>query len=74
MIGVNDNITIDSFAISGSTPAFEFLLPDPGDDVPFSHGDFQGSYLQESIEKYFAVIQPELSTTILIDDDSFSYE
>ncbi|MCK5052083.1 MAG: hypothetical protein KAS53_10205 [Candidatus Cloacimonetes bacterium] len=74
MIGVDNSISIESLTAGESTSELEFLLPLPGDDVPFSHGDFQGSYLQESIEKYFAVIQPELSITILIDDDSFSYE
>ena len=74
MIGVDDNVTIDSLAIGENTSEYEFLLPLPGDDVPFLYGDYSGSYMQESIEKYFAVIQPELSITIFIDDDSFSYE
>ena len=74
MTGVENNVTIDSLAIGESTPEYEFLLPLPGDDVPVSYGDYSGSYIQESIEKDFSVIQPELSITIFIDDDSFSYE
>ncbi len=74
MIGVDNNVTIDHLTVGESTSEFDFLLPLQGDDVPFSYGDYQGNYIQESIEKYFTVIQPELSITILIDDDSFTYE
>lgn len=74
MVGVDNNVTIDSLAVGESTSEFEFLLPLPGNDVPFLYGDYSGSYIQESIEKDFTIIQPELSITIFIDDDSFSYE
>ncbi len=74
MTGVENNVTIDSLAIGENTPEYEFLLPLPEDDSPISYGDYSGSYIQEYIEKDFAVIQPELSITILINDDSFSYE
>ena len=74
MTGVENNVTIDSLAIGESTSEYEFLLPLPGNDVPFLYGDYSGSYVLESIEKDFTVIQPELSITILINNDSFSYE
>ena len=42
VIGVDDNVIIDSLAIGESTPELEFLLPLPGEDIPFSSGDFPG--------------------------------
>ena len=74
MIGIDDIQQISVLNIGETSQHFEFQLPEPSDDSPISYGDYNFSYLQNSEEIYFGIIQPEINILVRINDDDYTIE
>ena len=74
MIGLEDIEEISILPFSETTENFEFRLPPASDDNPISFGDYNFSYWQDGVEKYFGIILPETHISVYIDDDGFTVD
>ena len=74
MVGSDDLQQINVLPFDETTQNFEFQLPEPSGDTPFSYGDYNFSYLQNDEEIYFGFILPETHISVYINDDGYTVE
>ena len=74
MVGSDDIQQIDVLHIGETTQNFEFQLPEPSGDTPFSYGDYDFSYLQNGEELHFGFILPETHISVYINDDGYTVQ
>jgi len=73
MVGSEDIQEISILPFGETSENFEFRLPPPSDENPISFGDYNLSYWQDGVEKYFGIILPETHISVYIDDDGIGF-
>jgi len=74
MVGLDDMQQISILRMGYTSQFFEFQLPVPSGDTPFSYGDYNLSYLQNNEEMDFSITQPEAYISVFINDDGYIVE
>jgi hypothetical protein len=74
MVGIEDLQQISVLAAGEISQRFEFQLPEPSGDTPFSYGDYIGSYLQTGIGNNIFIPHPETNILVHINDDGYTVE
>ena len=74
MVSIEDIQQISVLTAGEISQQFEFQLPEPSGDTPFSYGDYNGSYLQNGIGNNIFIPLPEANILVHINDDGYTVE